>query len=208
MHPDDQEGSRETAARLRAGATSLSSAYRYVCKSGESLWVEARLNLVPATEVDEAQYVIGIRDIRRRKRIEEQLAASNWELEIQARTDGLTGIANRRRFDEVVDEEWRRGAREQTPLSLLMIDIDCFKLFNDHLDTRPRCLPRSRSGGDLAVRPPTWRPRGSLRWRGDECRPTEYELVRRAGDRQYRPSGGAGLANRSRKQFPRLVLLR
>ena len=132
VHPDDQEGSRETAARLRSGETNLSSAYRYICKSGEVLWVEARLNLVSATDDDEAQYVIGIRDISERKLVEEQLAASNRELEVQARTDGLTGIANRRRFDEALHEEWRRGARNETPLSLLMIDIDRFKLFNDH----------------------------------------------------------------------------
>ena len=76
--------------------------------------------------------MIGIRDISERKRVEEQLAASNRELEVQARTDGLTGIANRRRFDEALYEEWRRGARNEAPLSLLMIDIDRFKLFNDH----------------------------------------------------------------------------
>ena len=132
VHPDDQEGSRKTAARLRSGETNLSSEYRYVCKSGEVLWVEARLNLVSATDDDEAQYVIGIRDISERKRVEEQLAATNRELEVQARTDALTGIANRRRFDEAMLEEWRRGARNETPLSLLMIDIDRFKLFNDH----------------------------------------------------------------------------
>ena len=132
VHPDDQKGSRETAARLRSGETNLSSSYRYICKSGEVLWVEARLNLVSATDDDEAQYVIGIRDISKRKRVEEQLAASNRELEVQARTDGLTGIANRRRFDEALHEEWRRGARNEMPLSLLMIDVDRFKRFNDH----------------------------------------------------------------------------
>ncbi len=45
--------------------------------------------------------------------------------------DGLTGIANRRRFDEALREEWSRAARSQSRLSLIMIDIDHFKLFND-----------------------------------------------------------------------------
>lgn len=46
--------------------------------------------------------------------------------------DGLTGIHNRRHFDQCFDTEWKRACRVQTPLALLMIDIDFFKAFNDH----------------------------------------------------------------------------
>ena len=55
----------------------------------------------------------------------------NAQLEQLLHTDTLTGLKNRRAFDAAVDTEWRRSRREQTPLSLLMIDIDLFKHFND-----------------------------------------------------------------------------
>jgi diguanylate cyclase (GGDEF)-like protein len=53
-------------------------------------------------------------------------------LENLSATDGLTGIFNRRRFDEALDREWRRARRSQTPLSLILTDIDLFKAYNDN----------------------------------------------------------------------------
>ncbi|HWJ94538.1 MAG TPA: diguanylate cyclase, partial [Telluria sp.] len=47
-------------------------------------------------------------------------------------TDGLTGVANRRAFDDRLDAEWRRCARIRMPVALVLVDIDHFKLFNDH----------------------------------------------------------------------------
>jgi diguanylate cyclase (GGDEF)-like protein len=60
-----------------------------------------------------------------------ELAEANARLERLSAQDGLTGVANRRRFDEALDVEWRRGARAQSPLSLVMLDLDYFKAFND-----------------------------------------------------------------------------
>ena len=54
------------------------------------------------------------------------------ELRLQSYSDGLTGIANRRHFDAAMDNEIRRAKRSGSPLSLMMIDIDCFKPYNDH----------------------------------------------------------------------------
>ena len=60
------------------------------------------------------------------------LEASNQYLAQQSATDELTGLANRRRFDEALASEWLRAARSMNPLSLLMLDVDYFKRYNDH----------------------------------------------------------------------------
>jgi diguanylate cyclase (GGDEF)-like protein len=60
-----------------------------------------------------------------------QLQLANQELQRLAASDGLTKVANRRSFDDTLNAEWQRLAREQAPLSLILCDIDCFKLYND-----------------------------------------------------------------------------
>ena len=62
----------------------------------------------------------------------QKLDSANQELQRLSALDGLTGIPNRRRFDDVVQTEWRRNARASSPLALAMIDVDCFKQYNDH----------------------------------------------------------------------------
>ena len=74
---------------------------------------------------------------RRRAREQEllevmrQLQEANQMLLRLSCLDGLTGITNRRQFDDFLDQEWRRATRESTPLSLIMLDIDYFKTYND-----------------------------------------------------------------------------
>lgn len=63
--------------------------------------------------------------------VKRQLERSNAMLERLSTIDGLTGIYNRRRFDEVLELEWRRAIRHQTALALIFSDLDCFKSFND-----------------------------------------------------------------------------
>lgn len=84
------------------------------------------------------------------------------ELRRLTAVDALTGIANRRAFDETLDQEWRRAVRHHNPLSLLMIDVDFFKRFNDSyghvggdhcLRTVAQTLARyARRAGELAAR--------------------------------------------------------
>lgn len=61
----------------------------------------------------------------------EELIEANRQLEVLATQDPLTGLANRRRFDEVLEHELRRAVREGSPLALLLVDLDYFKRYND-----------------------------------------------------------------------------
>ena len=92
----------------------------------------------------------------------EELQKANLLLADLSMTDGLTGIANRRRFAEVLESEWTRAMRSGQSLALAMIDVDWFKRYNDHyghqagddcLRAVARLLTEStRRGGDLVAR--------------------------------------------------------
>ena len=102
------------------------------------------------------------REIDERKRRELQLERLTAKLEELSNLDGLTGVSNRRHFDYVYDREWRRSLREGHDLSLLMIDIDRFKKYNDNhghlagdecLRQVARCISEAlRRPGDFVAR--------------------------------------------------------
>ena len=71
------------------------------------------------------------RNITERKMVEQQLQEANKLLQELSTKDGLTGIWNRRSFDEHLEMEWKRAERNNHPLSLIMLDIDYFKAYND-----------------------------------------------------------------------------
>ncbi|BAZ46051.1 diguanylate cyclase with PAS/PAC and GAF sensors [Chondrocystis sp. NIES-4102] len=86
----------------------------------------------------------------------QDLAIANQELEKLAVIDSLTQIANRRKFDQHLEAEWKRSLREQSPLSLIICDIDCFKLYNDtygHL-AGDRCISQVAQAISKVVKRP------------------------------------------------------
>ena len=79
--------------------------------------------------------LISRRETEIREIVEErtkELHAANQKLELMTLTDALTGVVNRRGLDRVLEVEWSRAVREQIPLTLMIIDVDYFKHYNDH----------------------------------------------------------------------------
>lgn len=136
-------------------------------------------------------YLYRVRRLSRQKRELEQLVAArtaelataNERLAELSRHDPLTGVANRRRLDEALDEEWRRAARTGAPLTFLLLDVDHFEAYNDDLDhpagdvclravaqeldhahTRAGELVARYGGEELGVLIPGFAPDAALAW--------------------------------------------
>ena len=130
IQPEDLPDVIAMFPQLTAGVPQTTACFRYICKDGSLLWMETRARLLRCDD-GEMQVISNVRDISDRRAAEARVAMLNRELAERANTDGLTEVANRRRFDEALAQEWQRVRHEGVPLSLLMIDVDRFKLFND-----------------------------------------------------------------------------
>ena len=82
-----------------------------------------------------------------------KLAEANRTLQKLSSQDGLTGIANRRSFDEILHKEWNRAMRSEKTVGLIMLDIDFFKLYNDHYGHQggDDCLKKVAKGLELSL---------------------------------------------------------
>jgi diguanylate cyclase (GGDEF)-like protein/PAS domain S-box-containing protein len=157
VHPADREKVEETVRQLRLGTEGANIEYRAQTRNGDYIWVDASLRMFRDRKTGIPAGILSlIRDITERKRNEDLLLKANESLEKLAIVDALTGVANRRRFDECLAHEWSRSARLCEPISLLLIDADSFKLLNDSLGhlAGDRCLKRiAESALEAAMRP-------------------------------------------------------
>lgn len=157
VNPEDLPRVEIMVASLKAGEISDARIiYRTRHREKGEIWVESTMRATRSAETGVINGVVAIsRDMTAHKNLESRLA----EL---ANLDGLTGIANRRQFDERLEYEWARARRDGTPLALLLIDVDHFKSFNDQYGHQAgdRCLQAvaralsavARRPADLAAR--------------------------------------------------------
>jgi diguanylate cyclase (GGDEF)-like protein/PAS domain S-box-containing protein len=157
VNAEDLPKVRDVVAALKRGdMTEARLVYRTRHRDAKEVWIESTMQVTRNLDTGKIDGVVAIsRDVTQQKNAEVKLAAL-------AILDGLTGLANRRRFDERLQEEWARACREGTSLSLLMVDVDHFKKFNDQyghqagdacLQTLAQVLAtEARRPADLAVR--------------------------------------------------------
>ncbi|MGK7933323.1 MAG: diguanylate cyclase [Microcystaceae cyanobacterium] len=101
-------------------------------KSGE---IKTLLLSVEIIELEDKPCLLTIaKDITERQKIKKELEEANIELYRLANLDGLTEVANRRRFDETLKKEWQRCYREKQFISLIICDVDEFKRYNDYYE--------------------------------------------------------------------------
>lgn len=131
MHPDDREYVVNFCVAQSQAGLDHEADYRALTKDNGYVWIRDVVHVV-RNDQGEVEALIGFMfDISERKKTEEKLLALQKELEALSFKDGLTNIANRRRFDVSFELEWDSARKHRQPLSVLLFDIDFFKQYND-----------------------------------------------------------------------------
>lgn len=131
MHPDDRDWAVDYCVSQSKAGADHEADYRALTKDGDYIWIRDVVHVVRDAEGNVERLVGFMFDISERKKIEDKLFDLQKELEDLSFKDGLTGVANRRMFDSVIEVEWTNARRNNQPLSLIMFDIDYFKQYND-----------------------------------------------------------------------------
>ncbi len=156
MHPEDRDRVFAFCVAQSLAGVDHEADYRALTRDGGYVWLRDVVHVVRGADGDVESLVGFMFDISERKKTEQALARLQKELEELSFKDGLTGVANRRMFDSVMELEWANARRNGQPLSLILIDIDSFKQFNDHYGhiAGDDCLKRvGRQLGTAGTRP-------------------------------------------------------
>jgi len=131
MHPEDREAVVNFCVSQSQAGVDHEADYRALTRDNGYVWIRDVVHVV-RNGSGEVEALIGFMfDITARKKTEEKLLSLQKELEVLSFKDSLTNIANRRRFDTGFELEWERARSDRQPLSVLLLDVDFFKQYND-----------------------------------------------------------------------------
>jgi diguanylate cyclase (GGDEF)-like protein/PAS domain S-box-containing protein len=131
MHAEDRDRVVGFCVAQSKAGVDHEADYRALHADGTFRWIRDVVHVVRDASGTVEALVGFMFDISERKRTEEQLLTLQRELEDLSFKDGLTGLLNRRRFDALLGQAWVAAHEAQQPLSVIMIDIDRFKQYND-----------------------------------------------------------------------------
>ncbi|TZG25043.1 GGDEF domain-containing protein [Sphingomonas montanisoli] len=156
IHPEDRDYVVNFCVTQSQAGVDHEADYRALTPDGGYVWIRDVVHVARNADGDVDSLVGFMFDISERKKTEQELLHLQRDLEAMSFEDGLTRIANRRMFDNHLESEFASAAKSGQPLSMIMLDIDHFKQFNDrygHLqgdDCLRRVAARLKS---LATRP-------------------------------------------------------
>lgn len=131
IHEDDRDRVVNFCVAQSKAGVDHEADYRALTAKGGYVWIRDVVHVVRKPDGDVDCLIGFMFDISERKVAEEELLRLHQELEQLSLTDGLTGIANRRQFDQRLESEWTASQRNNKPLSLIVLDLDYFKQYND-----------------------------------------------------------------------------
>jgi diguanylate cyclase (GGDEF)-like protein/PAS domain S-box-containing protein len=156
MHPEDRDEVVNFCVSQSMAGADHEADYRALTKDDGFVWIRDVVHVV-RKEDGEVESLIGFMfDITERKKTEQKLLDMQKKLETLSFEDGLTGAANRRMFDKNLPVEWDSACRTGQPLSLLLLDLDHFKQFNDlygHLQGDDCLVKVARALKEIGHRP-------------------------------------------------------
>jgi diguanylate cyclase (GGDEF)-like protein/PAS domain S-box-containing protein len=131
IHEEDRQKTVDFCVAQSMQGADHEADYRALTADGDMVWIRDVVHVVRNPDGSPQALVGFMFDISERKKAEDKILQLQKELEALSYQDSLTMIANRRMFDTILEVEWTKARVTEQPLSLVMVDIDCFKAYND-----------------------------------------------------------------------------
>ncbi len=144
IHLEDRQKTVDFCVSQSQNGVDHEADYRALTADGDIVWIRDVVHVLRRPDGSVDSLVGFMFDISERKKAEDKILKLQEELETLSYKDGLTGVANRRMLDALLDVEWAKSRASRQPISVILVDIDFFKQYNDHYGHRAgdQCLKR------------------------------------------------------------------